>query len=128
MSKITLREINTANVKLHKLVTLSTDYLLARGLAKLIQAVDQDIKDIAKFTLEIAKKYGGDEKNNYVVPDDKAKNFNDAIEKFLDTEVELNFQPIDEKLLEKIELSAHEYMALSPFLKSSTIEIKKKKK
>jgi len=128
MSKITLQKISTANQNLSKLVSLENDFLLARALAKLIQAFDTDAKLIEKHSKEVFDKYAEkNDKGEFVVSPEKTEKFLGELNKFLDTEVELDFQPIDEKLLEGIKLSAREYMALSPFLKEvKAIEIKKK--
>ena len=107
-----------------KLVSLENDFKLARALAKLVQAFDTDVNLIEKHRKELFEKYAV--KNE--VPAEKAQEFMAELDKFLDVEVELDFQPINESLIENIKLSAREYMALSPFLKEDkTIEIKKKK-
>lgn len=117
MTKIILEKIHNANMGLHKLVALDTDFLLARALAKLIQAFETDIKLIDKKRQEIFAAYcEDDEDGKKVIPEAKFEAFSNAIKEFLATEVELDFQPIDEELIKKIKLSAREYIALSPFL------------
>ena len=129
MSKVTLKQISAANQDLAKLVSLENDFPLARALAKMVQAFDTDVKLIDKQRTELFEKYAEENTEGKTeIAAEKVPEFIAELDKFLDTEVELDFQPIDEKLLEKIKLSAREYMALSPFLKEAKLEIIKKKK
>jgi hypothetical protein len=126
MAKVTLKQIFEANQGLHKLVSLDTDFELARGLAKLVQAFDTDATLIDKKRKEIFDKYAEtDKEGKRFVDGAKFETFQADLEVFFATEVDLTFQPINEALLEDIKLSANEYRILMPFL---TVEPNKKKK
>lgn len=102
--KITLREIYIPIIKQELSILSNTDVSMkaAYKVAKLINKITPEFNLIEKFRVDLVNKYGvSDDKGNINVPSEKLEEFGKEFNDFLNTEIELDIEPLSEDLFDK---------------------------
>lgn len=117
---IKLKYIVENTESIANLLKLELPVKTAYKLAKLSNAIESELREFEQLRNNLIKKYGkqsGDEIK--IEPTDKEtfEKFSSEINELLETEVELNYTPIDIDELGSIKLSAFDMGKLLPFFK-----------
>jgi hypothetical protein len=113
-----LKEIQAAEPTLAVLMRTSLRFQTALAVAKIVKAVETDLKVFGEEKQKLFEKYGEKKENGVIEVTDpeKKKGFFEEMTAAIDTDVTINFQPIPYSLMADVKLSALEIAALEPFL------------
>ena len=98
---------------------------LAWSIARLLKSAEAEIQSFNDTRMNLIKKYGEkdesgelvtDEKGNCKINNEAVNEFSNELNDLVNTEVEINANKIDIKLLEDIDFTPSDMAALEPFV------------
>lgn len=97
------------------MVRLSNEKLplkLAFKLAKVIKAIDEHLSSVNEVRQKLFTKLAVEKDGQMVVPDDKVQEFNEEWSELLNSDVDVDFEPISLDDLPEVELTAQDMLKL----------------
>ena len=125
MINVKLNDLINSTETLQKLAKKDFKAKLAWTIAKLLKLVENEIQGFNDTRMNLINKYGvkdaegqliTDDKGNCKIEADSLEQFTNELNELLDTEVELNINKIDMNLLEDIDFTPADMVALEPFV------------
>jgi hypothetical protein len=121
--KMKVRELVDAQRSLDKVLNAGLEFKLAYRMKKIAKKIIAEQKHVEDARMELFKKYGELQKEgNYRIIPEKANEFKDEWEKFLDLEVDMDFQKIPYECIRTIGMSAYDIAHLDNFVEEPTEE------
>lgn len=121
--KISFKQIFEGQRTLQRILDTPVEAKIAYRLNKITNVLLRKFKEIEKIRIDLVDKYGKeDDKGRTSVPQEKIKEFTEAFEKELNTEIDLEVQPIPFSCLKTISISAADLVAIQPFIEEPTEE------
>lgn len=117
MFKVTISAIINSITPMRKIANLTMDGRGAIRVARLIREVEKESLSFEKAQQDLLKKYGRTVDNQIVIDKSQLDVYNEEIQKILDEAVEINAEPLDIELIEKVELTPLEADCLMSFIK-----------
>ena len=115
--KLKLYEILNAVEVLKKVFNSSVNLKLAYRLSKMSKKCQEELTLVQETQKKLFDKYGEEnEKKEQVIPKDNVDAYQTELAEFLNTEVDMKFDPVVIDENEKIELSANELLAVEKIL------------
>lgn len=117
--KVKLASIINSVEGLNNILKKELPVKAAYWLTKLSHKLESEIKQFTETRNRLIKKYGEQKDNDWLVnPEDKEKyeKFKNEMEELLNTEVDIDINPIAIKQLGDVKISAIDMMAIEPFL------------
>ena len=116
--KFALGEIRGMKDPLVNLIDKQIPIKTAWKLNRLVKSLDKELGEIEEFRVGLVKKFGeeGDD-GNFSVPKDKMELFIDEFNELLNTEIDVEFEPIDIEVFGDINISAKDLMLLEKIIK-----------
>lgn len=125
MIKVKLSELLNSTETLKKLSQKDFKAKLAWSISRLLKAAEQEIQEFNDTRMNLINKYGEKGDDGQLVTDDKGncrivpesiQEFSNELNELINTEVEINANPIDIELLEDLEFTPTEMTQLEPFI------------
>jgi hypothetical protein len=125
MIKVKLSELLNSTETLKKLSQKDFKAKLAWSISRLLKAAEQEIQEFNDTRMNLINKYGEKGDNGQLVTDEKGncriipeniQEFSNELNELINTEVEINANPIDIELLEDLEFTPTEMTQLEPFI------------
>ena len=125
MIKVKIADLLNSTETLQKLSQQDFKAKLAWSIARLLKSAESEIQSFNETRMNLIRKYGEKDENGELITDDKnnCKIKNEVIEQFsaelnelINTEVEINANKIDIKLLEDINFTPNDMAVLEPFV------------
>ena len=125
MIKVKLSDLLNSTDTLSKLSQKDFKAKLAWSIARLLKSAEAEIQSFNETRMNLIKKYGEKDENGELITDDKGncKINNEVVEAFsselnelMNTEVEINANKIDIKLLEDVDFTPSDMAVLEPFI------------
>ena len=125
MIKVKLSELLDSTETLKKLSQKDFKAKLAWSISRLLKAAEQEIQEFNDTRMNLINKYGEKGDDGQLVTDDKGncrivpesiQEFSNELNELINTEVEINANPIDIELLEDLEFTPAEMSQLEPFI------------
>lgn len=125
MIKVKISDLLNGSEVLQKLGTMEFKAKLSWTIARLLKAADGEIQNFNDARMALIKKYGEKDENGELVTDDtgnckimqeKITDFSNELTELINSEVELNANEIDMKLLEDIPFMPSDMVKLEPFV------------
>lgn len=113
--KLTFKDIFAGQKIIAEISNMKLKFKTMRNLEKLIKDMTNELEFIERQRLILVDKYKG--ADNVVSPEN-IQLFNTEFLELLNTEIEINAEPIDQNEIENIELTFEEFNILKPFLNS----------
>jgi len=116
--KTTYRELKDAQQSFSRIIDAPIDVKLSYRIHKQAAKVKDAQKAIEKGRRDLIEKYGEKKDNMLSVPEEKLKEYNEELDKFLDAEFDFDIQLIPWDVLEKggIKISGTDLAVLSKFI------------
>ena len=119
--KIQLKELFQAKDVLQKIFNEPMEIKLSYRLSKISRKVESELKEINEQRLKLIDKYADEQKPEDVgkKPKQVSKRMEEFVSEFtafLDTETDIDIQPIPFSLLQNIKLSANDLIAIEKFI------------
>ena len=103
--KITLKEIKLAEAPLTKFVEQTIPIKLAYNLGKLVRVMQQELRQIEAARVKLVKQYGTESSADVIeVKPENLQQFNEEWTQLLETEIDLDFEPISSNLLNSLDI------------------------
>jgi hypothetical protein len=119
--KISLKEIKLAEAPLTKFIEQTIPIKLAYRLGKLIRLMQQELQQIEASRIKLVKQYGTENEGSSTieVKPESMQQFNEEWLELLDTQADIDFEPIDAAVLDELNISMTpiEMTFLSKFFK-----------
>lgn len=125
MIKVKIAElINSVNT-LQQLAQKDFKAKLAWSIARLIKAAEVEIQSFNEARINLIDKYGAkdengqliaDEKGNCTIIPEKVDDFSNELNELLESEIEINANPINMEMLEDLNFTPAEMAVLEPFI------------
>ena len=125
MINVKLSELLDSTETLKKLSQKDFKAKLAWSISRLLKAAEQEIQEFNDTRMNLINKYGEkgddgqlvtDEKGNCHIVPESIQEFSNELNELINTEVEINANPIDIELLEDLEFTPAEMSQLEPFI------------
>lgn len=125
MINVKLSELLDSTETLKKLSQKDFKAKLAWSISRLLKAAEQEIQEFNDTRMNLINKYGEKGDDGQLVTDDKGnchiipeniQEFSNELNELINTEVEINANPIDIELLEDLEFTPTEMSQLEPFI------------
>lgn len=125
MIKVKISELLNSTDTLQKLAQQDFKAKLAWSIARLLKAAEAEIQNFNETRMNLIRKYGEKDENGELVTDEKGNckigneyinNFSNELNELIDTEVEINANKIDIKLLEEVKFTPSDMAMLEPFV------------
>lgn len=125
MIKVKISDLLNSTETLQKLSQKDFKAKLAWSIARLLKAAEAEIQSFNETRMNLIKKYGEKDENGELVTDEKGncKIGNEVLEEFstelnelIGSEVEINANKIDMKLIEDIDFTPADMAVLEPFV------------
>lgn len=125
MINVKLSELLDSTETLKKLSQKDFKAKLAWSISRLLKAAEQEIQEFNDTRMNLINKYGEKGDDGQLVTDDKGncrivpesiQEFSNELNELINTEVEINANPIDIELLEDLEFTPAEMSQLEPFI------------
>lgn len=125
MINVKLSELLDSTETLKKLSQKDFKAKLAWSISRLLKAAEQEIQEFNDTRMNLINKYGEKGDDGQLVTDDKGncriipeniQEFSNELNELINTEVEINANPIDIELLEDLEFTPTEMTQLEPFI------------
>ena len=125
MINVKLSELLDSTETLKKLSQKDFKAKLAWSISRLLKAAEQEIQEFNDTRMNLINKYGEKGDDGQLVTDDKGncrivpesiQEFSNELNELINTEVEINANPIDIELLEDLEFTPAEMTQLEPFI------------
>ena len=125
MIKVKISDLLNSTETLQKLSQKDFKAKLAWSIARLLKAAEAEIQSFNDTRMNLIKKYGEKDENGELVTDEKGncKIGNEVLEEFstelnelIGSEVEINANKIDMKLIEDIDFTPADMAVLEPFV------------
>jgi hypothetical protein len=116
--KTTYRELKDAQQSFSRIIDAPIDVKLSYRIHKQAAKVKDAQKAIEKGRRDLIEKYGEKKDNMLSVPEEKLKEYNEELDKFLDAEFDFDIQLIPWDVLEKggIKISGTDLAVLRKFI------------
>jgi len=117
--KLTLGDIRVMKDPMSKLLDNVLPIKVAWKLTKLVKSFDKELSEIEEFRINLIKKLGVDSGDGSIkVPDDKMDGFIAEFHELLETEIDVEFDPIDIELLgDNVSLSTKDLIMMDKVFK-----------
>lgn len=120
--KLVLNKTRLLLGMLQKFASIEMPLPAAWNILKVIRTLEKVNDYIEKERVELVIKYGQPDTENgneeaYLIPDENVGDFNREINELLDSEVEVDIQPIDTASLGDIKVTVRELLLLEDLLK-----------
>ena len=125
--KITLKEIKLAEAPLTKFVEQTIPIKLAYNLGKLVRVMQQELRQIEAARVKLVKQYGTESSADVIeVKPENLQQFNEEWTQLLETEIDLDFEPISSNLLNSldIQMTSLDMHFISIFFKDNKLKVK----
>ena len=119
MFKVTVKNVMDGMEALKTLMSKKLKARTAYKVGRLARDVEDELNEVNKTYREIVTKYGEPSENNpdeYVVPNERINEYNNEINEFMATELELTVDKIPMKELEDENFTPSEIIRLEPFM------------
>lgn len=119
MFKVTVKNVMDGMDALKTLMGKNLKARTAYKVGRLARDVEDELNEVNKTYREIVTKYGEPSENNpdeYVVPNERINEYNNEINEFMATELELTVDKIPMKELEDENFTPSEIIRLEPFM------------
>jgi len=116
--KTTYRELKDAQQSFSRIIDVPIDVKLSYRIHKQAAKVKDAQKAIEKGRRDLIEKYGEKKDNMLSVPEEKLKEYNEELDKFLDAEFDFDIQLIPWDVVEKggIKISGTDLAVLRKFI------------
>jgi len=115
--KLSLGDIRIMKDPMIKLLDQELPIKVAWSLTKLVKVFDKELSEIEDFRVSLIKKMGeSDENGSIKVPEEKMNEFIEKFNELLQTEIEVEFEPIDIDKLGDIKIDTQSLIALDKIL------------
>jgi len=112
--KVRLVDVYNSVQVINKILDAQLPATIAFQLTKLIKSLDGEIKIIEEQRVKLVSKYGEETKENGVTVSEANKEaFLKEFTELLETEIEINWNPVDISKFEALNLSANDLMKVS---------------
>ena len=115
MFKVTLETIINSIPAMRKVASQTMSGRTAIQVARLIREIERESKSFEEIRTSLLSKYGTQENEQIVIPNDQLANYNNEIKAALEEIVEINAEPLTTDLLENIQLTPLEANTLLNF-------------
>ena len=125
MIKIKLGELVNSTEVLQKLSQTELKAKLSWAVTKLLKAADKEMQDFNEARMNLIQKYGEkdengelitDENKNCKIPEAGLQKFSAELNELVETEIEINVNPLNINDLEDKEFTPAEMAILEPFI------------
>lgn len=125
MITVTIAELINSIETLRKLASKDFKAKLAWTIARLLKAVEAETQSFNETRMTLIKKYGEKDENGELITDEKGNcnisiestnAFNKELNELLSTQVDINANKINIKLLENVDFTPSEMVMLEPFI------------
>ena len=115
-----MHEISNMKVALSKLIEKELPISIAFRLGKFTKKVEELLSQIEEYRIKVVTKWGvrNDETEQIEVPKDKMNEFFSEMSELFNETVSLEFDLIDIKVIENIDLSTKDILALDKLFKA----------
>lgn len=115
--KITLGDVRLMKEPMIALLDQNVPIKIAWKFTKLVKVLDKELNEIEEFRINLIKKLGVQkEDGTMAVPDDKMAQFATEFNELLETELEIDWEPIEIDSLGDITIDTQSLIALEKLL------------
>lgn len=125
MIKVKVSQLLDSTETLKKLANMQLKARLAFQVGRVLKAADAEITNFNEARMNLIKKFGEKDENGELITDDKGNckiptestdTFSDELNDLINTEVEINANPIHMEDLENLDFTPSEMVALESFI------------
>ena len=111
--KFTLGDIRTMKDPMTRLLENDLPVKIAWSLTKLVKVFDKELSEIEEFRISLIKKLGSDDGDGSIkIPDDKMEDFIEQFNELLQTEIEVEFIPMEIDKLENLTINTKDLLVM----------------
>lgn len=125
MIKVKISDLVNSTETLQKLSQEKFKAKLAWSIARLLKAAEAEIQQFNDTRMNLIRKYGEkdeqgelitDEKGNCKIITESLEQFSNELNELINTEVEINANPLDIELLDDLDFTPSDMAVLEPFM------------
>jgi hypothetical protein len=125
MIKVKISDLVNSTETLQKLSQEKFKAKLAWSIARLLKAAEAEIQQFNETRMNLIRKYGEkdeqgelitDEKGNCKIITESLEQFSNELNELINTEVEINANPLDIELLDDLDFTPSDMAVLEPFM------------